>query len=75
MVILFLVQYAAGFVVGFFMGEDILGVMLPYSTLYDVPLQLLASGGTGLSSGVLFLILSGVLEHGRHLKEEQSLTI
>ena len=73
--ILFLIQYAAGFVVGFFMGKDILGVMLPYSTLYDVPLQLLASGGTGLSSGVLFLIMSWVLEHGRHLKEEQSLTI
>lgn len=42
--------------------------------VYDHSIALLA-GGPVLSSGILFLILSWIVDYGRRIREEQALTI
>lgn len=46
-----------------------------WSDLYQSTVEWLISGGPILSSGILFLILSWVVDYGRKIKEEQALTI
>ena len=46
-----------------------------WSEAYQSAADWLLTGGPTLSSGILFLILSWVLDYGRMIKEEQALTI
>lgn len=72
---LFLVlQFVVGEVVGFFF-ESWHTELFFWSDLYEISAVWLVYGGPTLSSGILFLILSWVLDYGRRIKEEQALTI
>lgn len=72
---LLVVQFLVGWVVDSFIPRAGHRALFLETDLYEVPIMFLAGGGPGLSSGILFLILSWVLEYGRRIREEQALTI
>lgn len=72
---LLVVQFLVGWAVDGFIPRAGHRELFLATDLYEEPIRLLAGGGPGLSSGILFLILSWVLDYGRRINEEQSLTI
>lgn len=73
--IILLVQFGGGILYSFFIPESITRI-LSGSEFYDTALEaLMGAQGPNLEFGILFITLSWVLEHGRQIKEEQSLTV
>ncbi len=72
---LLVVQFIVGSLVHIFIPRAGHRALFLDTDIYEEPILFLAGGGPGLSSGVLFLILSWVLDYGRRINEEQSLTI
>ena len=74
--VLFLAQFLASWAVGLFVPYDsgFITDLTVFSGMFE---DLAASFGIGasLSSGIVFLTLSWVLDYGRRMKEEQALTI
>lgn len=69
-----ILQFGVGWIVGF-LTESWHSEVFFWSDLYLASADWLAIGGPTLSSGIVFLILSWVLDYGRRIKEEQALTI
>ncbi len=72
---LLVVQFLMGWIVDVFTPYAAHRALFLETDLYEEPIMFLTGGGPVLSSGILFLILSWVLDYGRRIKEEQSLTI
>jgi len=72
---LLVVQFLVGTVVNGLMPRAAHRHLFLDTDLFEQPISLLAGGGPILSSGILFLILSWVLDYSRRISEEQSLTI
>ena len=72
---LLVVQFIVGWSVHVFIPRAGHRALFLDTDIYEEPITFLAAGGPGLSSGILFLILSWVLDYGRRINEEQSLTI
>lgn len=72
--VLLIVQFIAGWIVDNFIARPAHGEIFTHSVVAELPLMLLVVG-PNLSTGILFLILSWVLDYGRRIKEEQALTI
>lgn len=72
--VLLIVQFIAGWIVDSSLGRAPFGEIFIHSGVSELPVMLLVVG-PNLSTGILFLILSWVLEYGRRIKEEQALTI
>jgi hypothetical protein len=70
--LLFLVQFLALFVAEVFVPDSGLSELSIYSTMFA---DLSSGDGASLTSAIVLLTLSWVLEYGRKIKEEQSLTI
>ena len=73
--LLLILQFIVGWTVDNFVPRPEHSELFSFSELYQIPVDLLAGSGPILSSGILFLILSWVLDYGRKIKEEQALTI
>jgi hypothetical protein len=71
---LLIVQFIAGWIVDSFIARPTHGEIFTHSVVSELPVMLLVVG-LNLSTGIVFLILSWVLEYGRRIKEEQALTI
>lgn len=72
--VLLIVQFIAGWIVNSFIARPAHGEIFTHSVVSEMPVMFLVVG-PNLSTGILFLILSWVLEYGRGIKEEQALTI
>ncbi len=72
--LLLVLQFVVGWLVGL-APESWHADLFFWSDLYQSSVDWLVTGGPTLSSGLLFLILSWVLDYGRKIKEEQALTI
>ena len=72
---LLVIQFLVGLIVDAFTPYAAHRALFLETDLYEEPIMFLTGGGPVLSSGILFLILSWVLDYGRRIKEEQSLTI
>ncbi len=72
--VLLIVQFIAGWIVDSFIVRPAHDEIFTHSVISELPVMLLVVG-PNLSTGILFLILSWVLEYGRGIKEEQALTI
>jgi hypothetical protein len=72
---LLVVQFLVGSIVDAFIPYAAHRALFLETDLFEEPIMFLTGGGPALSSGILFLILSWVLDYGRRIKEEQSLTI
>jgi len=70
--LLFLVQFLALFVAEVFVPDSGFSELSIYSTMFA---DLSSGDGASLTSAIVLLTLSWVLEYGRKIKEEQSLTI
>ena len=73
--VIFLVQFFGSFLATPFLPYAEYTDLLSYSVMYDLAVETLFTSGANLSCGIVFLTLSWVMEHGRNMKEEQSLTI
>ena len=73
--VIFLLQFVLSQFLPFLVPESELSYLFLFSHLYDMPVDAFLTGGAPLSCGILFLILSWVLDHGNKMKEEQALTI
>lgn len=73
--LLLVVQFLVGSTVSIFVTMPWHRDLFLMGELYHIPVDMLIGGGPILSSGILFLILSWVLDYGRKIKEEQALTI
>lgn len=76
--ILLIAQFFAGMIVEVLAPQSEVGLLYDLVCLtsyYDLSIDSLAGGGPVFSSGILFLLLSWVLDYGRQIREEQSLTI
>jgi Protein of unknown function (DUF2975) len=72
--VLLIVQFIAGWIVDFFIARPAHGEIFTHSVVSELPVMLLVVG-PNVSTGILCLILSWVLDYGRRIKEEQALTI
>ncbi len=76
--ILLLAQFLTGWIAEALAPPSELAVLFELVSLtgvYHHSISLLAGGGPVLSSGILLLILSWIVDYGRQLREEQALTI
>jgi len=73
--ILLIARFLLGLLVETLLPRPALSELFVNSELYVGFIEYLVSGGPMLTSGILFLILSGVLDYGRKIKDEQALTI
>lgn len=71
---LMIVQFLGGLIAGSTFVQPTHEQVFNYGLVYDWPVTLLLAG-PNLSAGIIFLILSWVLEYGSKIKEEQALTI
>lgn len=72
--VLLVVQFLVGWII-VFVPDSWHTDLFFWSDTYQSSVDWLVGGGPTLSSGILFLILSWVLDYGRRIKEEQNLTI
>lgn len=73
--LLLVIQFVVGSVVAILIPDPWHRDLFLLSELSHSPVDFFIGGGPILSSGILFLILSWVLDYGRQIKEEQALTI
>lgn len=74
---LLVAQFFTGWIAEAFAPQSelsLLSELVSVTGVYDHSIALLA-GGPVLSSGILFLILSWIVDYGRQIREEQALTI
>lgn len=69
-----LAQFIVGWVLVFLVPSSGYGDLVSFSVMFD-ELVSLSGAGASLSSGIVFLTLSWVVEHGQKMQEEQALTI
>jgi hypothetical protein len=75
---LLVAQFFTGWIAEAFAPQSelsLLSELVSVTGVYDHSIALLAGGGPLLSSGILFLILSWIVDYGRQIREEQALTI
>lgn len=75
---LLVAQFFTGWIAEAFTPQSeisLLSELVSVTGVYDHSIALLAGGGPVLSSGILFLILSWIVDYGRQIREEQALTI